>query len=340
MEWNSGFSAAYYATYVDPATWRDLERFEIIEGDINRSSSSLRDSADVTCRSYEPGTERWIRIYLDAKQEESGAHEALFTGLATSPETNINGNIKEYPLQCFSVLKPAEDILLSRGWYAPAGATGGEVIRSLLSVCPCPVDIAEGSPTLSQAVIAEDSETNLSMVDKILTAIGWRIRILGDGTVEVLPEATEPAETFDVLNNDVIEPAISLAVNWYDCPNCFRAIKDDMVGIARDDDPDSPLSTVTRGREVWQQDLSCDLADNESIADFALRRLRELQAEYVRVSYSRRFHPDVLVGDLVRLHYPAQGIDGIYKVAKQDINLDFGATTNEEVRYGDDSEDS
>ena len=334
MDWSKGFSATYYGTFVDPATWRDIERFEILSGAISRSNSSLRHSADVTCRSYDPAQERWIRIYLDARQNDTGAHEALFTGLATSPEININGNIKEYPLQCFSVLKPAEDIYLARGWYAPAGASGAEVIRQLLEICPCPVAVADNSPILSQAIIAEEGETHLTMIEKVLRAIGWRLRILGDGTVEIDPPADTPSATFDVYENDSIEPQITLSHDWYQCPNCFMAIRDDMSAVAKDEDPDSPLSTVTRGREVWAQDTSCELADDESIAEYALRRLAEEQASYIHISYSRRFDPDVLVSDLVQLHYPAQDINGIYRISSQEISLGYGATTSEEVTNG------
>lgn len=334
MNWNKGFSATYYATIVDPATWRDTARIEIISGSVSRTSSSLRQSADITCRDYDPARETWVRVYLDARQGASGAHEAVFTGLATSPEISINGNIKEYPLQCFSVLKPAEDIYLPRGWYAPAGANGGTIIKELLEVCPCPVTVDEDSPFLSQSVIAEDSETHVSMVDKILKAIDWRLRITGDGSVEIAPQATTAAVMFDVLENDSIEPEISLAHDWYKCPNCFRAIRSDMSAVARDDNPESPLSTIARGREVWAQDTSSALADDESIAEYAVRRLREEQAQYIKVSYNRRFNPGLVVSDKVRLHYPAQGVDGIYTVNQQDIELSFGATTSEEVTNG------
>lgn len=339
MNWNNGFSATYYATFVDPSTWRDIERFEIISGSVTRGKTGLRDSADVTCRTYDPERERWIRIYLDAKQADSGAHEAIFTGLATSPEVKLNGNVKEYPLQCYSVLKPADDIILPRGWYAPAGAEGGRVVAQLLSVCPCPVEVSSESPTLSQSVIAEENDTNLTMADKILSAINWRLRMHGDGTVEIAPQAVEPSATFDVLDNDSIEPELSFAHNWFDCPNCFRAIRDDVSAEARDDDPASPLSTVSRGREVWEQETSSDLSNNESIGEYAIRRLKELQSSYIKISYSRRFFPDLLVGDTVRLHYPGQGIDGVFDISNQSVEMSHGARTQEEVTYGQSSED-
>ena len=339
MDWNKGFSAEYYATTVDPGTWRDIERLEITGGSISRTGSGLRQSADITCREYDPAQERWVRIYLTAKQNDTGAREALFTGLATSPEIEINGSVKEYPLQCFSVLKPAEDVFLSRGWFAPAGASGAQIIKQLLEVCPCPVTVSAGSPILSQAIVAEESETNLTMIEKVLKAINWRLRILGDGTVEIDPQPETAGETFDAIKNDSIEPQISLAHDWYKCPNCFRAIRDDMSGTARDDSPDSMLSTVTRGREVWAQDTSCDLADDESIAEYAVRRLAEEQEHYINIKYTRRFSPDITVGDLVRLYYPAQGIDGAYKITSQDIALEYGAATSEEVTSGGNEDD-
>ena len=338
MDWNKGFSATYYMSIVDPATWRDVGRVEIIDGSVSRTASALRHAADVTCRNYEPEREAWVRIYLDARQGASGAHEALFTGLATSPETAINGNVKEYPLQCFSVLKPAEDIYLPRGWYAPSGMSGATVIRQLLSVCPCPVTVTEESPTLSESIIAEDSETHLSMIDKVLKTMGWRLRIAGDGTVEIAPPAVEPSATFDILENDSIEPQITLAHDWYECPNCFRAIRNDMSAEAKDE-TDGPLSISVRGREVWAQDTSSELADDESIAEYAVRRLAEEQERYVKVSYDRRFNPAVAVSDNVRLHYPAQGVDGIFRVSKQDISLTYGASTSEEVSNGGHEED-
>lgn len=332
MIWNEGFSSQFYATYVDPVTWRDTEQFDIIEGTITRSESG--DALDMTCRSYDPNTERWVRVYLIAKQGDSSVHEALFTGLATSPETNINGNIKEHPLQCFSVLKPAEDIFLERGWYAPAGASGAQIIAQLLSVCPCPVETEDVSPFLSQSIVAEENETNLSMTQKILEAIGWRLRIKGDGTVQVMPQAESPIVTFDVIENDSIEPSLSYTHDWFSCPNCFRAFNGNQSGVARDDDPASPLSTVSRGREVWMQESSAELSNDESIAEYAQRKLAEAQANYIKVNYSRRYMPDLLVGDLVQLHYPAQGIDGVYKVESQTVTLGYGAKTDEEVSNG------
>ncbi|OLR55032.1 hypothetical protein BHK98_02495 [Hornefia porci] len=332
MNWKNGFSASYYGYYIDPASWREKERFEITGGTITRSEGGLKDSADIECKSYEQGKERYIRIYLDAWQNGSASHVPLFTGLATSPKQDIDGYFETGTLECYSVLKPAADVLLERGYYVPSGVNGAEVVKDLLSVSPAPIFISGASPGISKSIIAEDGETRLSMAEKVLSVIGWRMRITGNGTIEICPEAATEAAQFDPIDQDVIEPTISVDYDWYSCPNVFRAVQDDLSSVARDDSPDSPLSTVNRGREVWAEETSCDFNTGESISEYALRSLHELQSIAMTAAYDRRYHPDILVGDVVRLRYPVQGLDGLFQITSQRIELGYGAKTSEEVK--------
>ena len=209
----------------------------------------------------------------------------------------------------------------------------GTLIKDLLSVTPAPVIIEDNAPTLSQSIIAENNETHLSMVHKLLNAIGWRIRILGDGTITVCKKATEPVASFDPEDNDSIEPKVNLTDNWYKCPNVFRVTSGDFTAIARDDSIDSPLSTVNRGREVWAEDSTAKLNNGEGVSDYARRRLKEEQQRGVVVTYDRRYHPDIIVGDRIRLHYPKQGMDGVFIVTSQQIELSHSGRTSEEVNW-------
>lgn len=330
MDWSKGYSASYYVKKVDASTWRERDTIRITGGTVKRETDGLRESASVDCTEYD-GREQWVRIFLDVHQNGDSAHVALFTGLATSPKWDIDGRRKETALECYSVLKPADDVLLPRGWYVAAGANGAEAVRGLLAVTPAPVAIAGISPTLKSSLIAEDGETNLSMADKILDAINWRLRISGDGSISIEPQAQDAYVTFDPIYNDVIETEIEIENDWYSCPNVFMAIDDDMTGIARDDSPDSPLSTVNRGREVWMMESNCDLADNETIAEYAGRKLEEEQRVRKTGSYKRRHIPDLVPGDLALFRYPEQGLEGLYMIESQDIDLGHGATTSEKV---------
>lgn len=330
MEWNRGYSASYYIKRVDASTWRDLDTIRITGGSIKRERDGLRESASVDCTEFN-GREQWIRVYMDVNQNGDHSHEALFTGLATSPKWDIDGRRRETSLECYSVLKPADDIILPRGWYVTAGANGAEAVRSLLSVIPAPVTISGTSPALTSSIIAEDGETHLTMADKVLDAINWRLRISGHGDVSIEAQPTTESASFDPIDNDVLETAIEIEHDWFSCPNVFMAIDDDMTGIARDDSASSPLSTINRGREVWEQEDNCDLAENETIAEYAQRMLKELQRVSQTASYDRRYIPNVVPGDRIVLRYPEQGLDGLYLVESQDIDLGYSATTSEEV---------
>ena len=267
-------------------------------------------------------------MYLDARQSGDASHVALFTGIASTPDLDRQMSRPETDLACYSVLKPVDDVLLQRGWYASAGRTGGDVLKELLSATPAPVIIAEDSPRLTESIIAEDGETRLTMVDRVLEAIDWRLRINGDGTIEAGPKPMEASVTFDPIENDVLEPGVQITADWYACPNVFMAVADDLTGIARDES-DSPLSINGRGREVWAYESSADLADNESIGQYAMRKLKELQSVAKQVSYARRYYPNVVPGDLIRLHYA--DIEGLYTVQSQSIELSYNARTSEDV---------
>ena len=338
MNWNLGFTSSCYMSEVNEASWLDRNGIEIISGSVKREATDLRDSAEVTLTYYD-GKERWVRIYMDTSQNGESGHVPLFTGLATSPGRDINGHLTTNRVSCYSVLKPCADVMLQRGWYAPTDITAGAILRGLLAYTPAPFRIDGEMPSLSQSVVAEDDETALTMVDKILKAVNsngatWRLRLNGDGSIVIEQVSSKPVAIYSTNLADSIEPEITVERDWYSLPNVLRAVSDDLVAIARDDSIDSPLSVQNRGREIWAQEDNVDLNENESIGDYAIRRLKELQSIAETISYKRRFNPDIFVGDLVSLHYPECEIDGDYKVSTQNITLEHGAETTEEVNQG------
>lgn len=334
VDWTSGYSATYYMTRVDPITWRDLERIEIIGGSISRELDGLQQTADISTLNYPPGREDWIRIHMNAKQGENSEHLALFTGLATTPDRDIDGNRENSSLQCYSVLKFADDKMLERGWYAPAETDGAALIEKLLRPFHLRPTITGERRLLQDAIVAEDGETVLTMIERILSAINRQLKIDGWGAISIGPYVNEPIYTLDPLENDIIETQIKVTADWYSCPNVFMAINNDVTGIAKDEDENSPLSIQNRGREVWMYESSCNLAENESIAQYADRRLGEEQAYATSGSYERRFLPDVLPGDVIRLRYPNQGLNGDFIVKSQSIELGHAGKTSEEVTGG------
>ena len=331
MNWNSGYTSRYFGMIVDPISWADTEQFTIAGGSIKRASTGLRESVSLDGVDIDLNSEKWVRIYLDARQGRQSTVIPLFTGIATSPDYTYDGLLKTTPIECYSVLKASNDVYLERGWYAPSGGDGAGLAKTLLErSTPAPVVVDGGeSRRLSSHIIAENNETCLTMADKILAAINWRIRIQGDGTIRICPQATAPSAFYDSIENDAIEPQLTLKKDWYVCPNVFRATSGNSYAIAKDESIDSPLSIKNRGREVWAEET--DLNVTESLISYAKRRLKQLQSYAFQIKYTRRYNPNVLVTDFVNLNYPAQGLYGNYKVTGQSITLGYACSTSEDV---------
>lgn len=330
MDWNKGYTARYAVCRVEPLTWADAEELRFTGGSIDRADDDLIESADLDMTETPAGTECWVRVYLEARQNGVPIRSALFTGLTSAPVRDIDGGRETYRVECFSVLKPAEDMLLDPGWYAGPGTPGARLAAQLLACGPAPVKWNEGSPSLREYLVAESGETRLSMAWKIINAIGWRLRTDGSGEIFIEPQPTEPARVFDA-ENDVIELSVNDEQDWFGCPNCLKVVSGNVSATARDDDPTSALSTARRGREVWICESRVDLSDGESLAAYARRRLRELQRPARIISYTRRFDPDVRTGDLVEIRYPGAGINGTFRVLTQSLALGHNGATREEA---------
>lgn len=330
MNWDKGFSAEYIAMRVNPKTWEDESEVLITGGKIDRDiESALIESASI--ETTEELGEMWIRLYLVAKQGESAERIPLFTGLTSSPTRSLQGYNPSYSVDCFSVLTPCADRMLPRGWFAPKDGSGAEIIADLLSIGGAEVKTIQGGGTLTGAIVAESGETYLSMAHKVANAIGWQIRIDGRGTIHVEPFPSDIAMRFDT-DFDVIQPGIKDTRDWYSCPNVLRVTYESFAAIARDDDPESPLSTVSRGREIWAEEAA-QLSSSAPLAAYAQQRLKELQRPAREITYTRRFMPDLRPGDIVGINYPKADIDGEFRISSQSIELGYGCDTEETV-YG------
>ena len=334
MDWNAGFTATYELRQVDPISFQDTGSFLLISGSISKSGTGLMESADLTLPES-PG-ECILRVYLRARQGESGERVPLFTGLASAPQRSLQGNKVTYKVACYSVLKPVDDILTPRGFFVAAGVQGAAAAAELLGLGPAPI-LYGTSPALTEAIISEDKDTYLSMAQRVLDSIGWRIRIDGSGVVSLVPRAEEEAAQFDDNENDCVEVNITDTADWYSAPNCLRVTSGKECVEVRDDDPESQLSTVSRQAmrggtgEIWVSESASSIGDDETLQSYAERRLKELQGPARKISYTRRYRPDVTVGDKVRLHLPGHGIDDVFTVSSQKVQLGYGAKVSEGV---------
>ena len=288
MDWSKGFSARDVLKIVDKDSWQDTDEIPILSGSISRDiESGLLESATVETRK-EIG-EEWIRIYLIAEQKGDSVHVPLFTGLASSPQRDINGKRDTYHIDCYSVLKPAADWMTPLGYFVPAGMQGTRSIEEMLQKTGIKVSYELGAGILITPIVAEAGETYLSMANTVLKAIGWQMFIDGRGEITLRPFDKNEKVNFSGMDFDAIEPELTDSRDMFSAPNVLRVTADNKSLTVRDDNPESPLSTVSRGREIWAEE-SIDLTSGQTLDSYAIERLKELQKPARELSYKRRFH--------------------------------------------------
>ena len=96
--------------------------------------------------------------------------------------------------------------------------------------------------------------------------------------------------------------------------------------IAINDDPNSPTSTVRRGRRIVYRDTNPSLfgfVSDRQLNDYAKQLLKELSSLEYTISFKHAYCP-VRIGDCVRLNYTAAGINGVKaKIISQNFGSDL-----------------
>ena len=109
-----------------------------------------------------------------------------------------------------------------------------------------------------------------------------------------------------------------------------------LFATAKNDDPNSPTSIVTRGREIVYRDTSPALAGEPTqheLNEYAKKLLEELSTVEYTISYTHGYCP-VRLGDCVRFNYTRAGLTDIKaKVVYQNINCDMSCQVSEKAVF-------
>ena len=109
----------------------------------------------------------------------------------------------------------------------------------------------------------------------------------------------------------------------------YEVIDDGITVIASNDDPESRVSTVSRGYKVDEVDTSPTPIDGETLSEYADRRLHELSVLKEEHNYTREYAEGVNLYSVVRASLRA--LDGDFRIVSQQINCSNGITVDEKV---------
>ena len=306
MNWSQGYTSKWKLYSVDKETWGEKEEIEkFVSASITKDTdSSLIEDASISIDG-EP-VNGYVRIVLEAKGTEGFARIDMGTFLVTSPKRSIKGTLSTIDLQCYSVLKPADDKLLPPGWYFPEGGDPIAGASTLLSESlQCPVDPTESEIKTDEIKVAES----------------------------IKKKTDEIKATFDTKENDVLMSELSDESDIFDIPNVLRV--SDSNGHYQtlvNDDENSETSVDKLGWEKWSaEQLTLDA--DETLTSKGSERLEKLSKSTRKIDYTREFNPDINVNDMVSFVLPRQGILGSFRIISQSLTIGSGATVKEIAQF-------
>lgn len=344
IDWAAGgyHVLGWHARRIDPATWAEgAELAGVRSASVEASDDGdapLLVSGEVVTDA-EVGSEPFSGwLALSATCEQAGQVERVSLAALWCERTasEIERRADSRTLAGRSVLWPCSKSyvldLPDINGYAPAGCDGVEFAARLVSATtPAPV-VARGGFRLDTSIVFDREARVHEAAWMVLRAGACAMRVLGDGTIEIGPRPAEPSLDLDAAHASLLVPSVGIDADTTEVPNRYVAIDGAEVAVAVNDDPTSPVSTVSRGWAHTVRDYSPIRVNGETLAAYAARRLEEESTVSERVTYPREFWPGVAVGDLARASIASAGLTGDLRISRQRIECGRGIPVEEEAR--------
>ena len=344
-DWGASMQQTFEYYIVDPGTWKDASRITTVTScTINRDSESETKGSATIDLTGSLG-ECYIRTYLITIQNGVKEKIPLGTYMIQTPSSSYDGMKESISADAYTPLIELKENPVPLGYSL---FIGENIMDMTYRLCRenmrAPVVKPQSNDSLYYDFVSDTEDTWLSFLTDLAANAKYNIDVDELGRV-IFPRqqdtaSLQPVWTFSDDNSSILYPEISMNRDMYGIPNVVEVIysKGSDFHYARvvNDDPNSPTSTVARGREITYRDTNPDLAGNPTdseIQEYAENLLRDLSCLEYTISYTHGYCP-VRVGDCVRLNYERAGIvDVKAKVISQSIKCEPGCPVTEKAVF-------
>lgn len=345
IDWLRSMQQTFEYFIVDPGTWKDVRRIDkVLSCDITRDSDS-ETLGSATIDVTDSLGEAYIRAYLITIQNDVKERHPLGTFLVQTPSTSFNGKKTQVSLDAYSPLLELKEKMPTIGYTIPKNKNIMDMAYDIVGdYARAPVVKTTKEDLLKYDFVANTDDTWLSFVTDLLKNANYSLDLDELGRILFAPiqspETLQPVWDYNDDNSSILYPEISLENDMYGIPNTIEVIysngEDKYYSKVVNDDPNSPLSTVNRGREILYRDTNPSITGNATqlqVDKYAERLLKQLSSIECTVSYTHGYCP-VRVGDCVRLNYKRAGIDDVKaKVISQSISCVPGTPVTEKAVF-------
>ena len=344
-DWLSSMQQTFEYYVVDPGTWKDMRRIDNVKSCTINRDSEAETLGSATIDVTESLGECYIRIYLITVQNGVRERHPLGTFLVQTPATSFNGRLLDVSMDAYTPLLELKETPPPLGYSILKTANiMDSAYRITRERARAPVVKPSCTEQLSTDFVAESNDTWLTFVTDLIANAKYTFAIDELGRILFAPKqdtaALQPVWTYNDDNSSILYPEISMDRDLYGIPNVVEVIYSTGAGHyewrAVNNDPNSPTSTIARGREIVHRVTDPDLVGNpteKQIRDYANQLLKELSCLEYSVTYTHGYCP-VRIGDCVRLNYARAGITDIKaKVVSQSITCEPGCPVTEKAVF-------
>lgn len=341
-DWTASMQQTFEYYIVDPDTWKDTKKID----NVKPATSISRDSSTETLGSASIAVtdslgECYIRIYLITIQKGVTEKHPLGTFLVQTPTYSHNGKIRDVAMDAYTPLLELKENPPPLGYSIPKDEN---IMSMAYRLCReharAPVVETQCSDKIFNDFVANTDDTWLSFLIDLIGNAKYVFSLDEMGRILFSPKqdiaALQPIWTYDDDNSSILYPEINMKHDMYGIPNVVEVIysngREVYYSRVVNDDPNSPISTVNRGREIIHRvtnpNMMGDPTENQ-IHEYANQLLKELSSLEYTVTYTHAYCP-VRIGDCVRLNYTKAGLTNIKaKVISQNIKCEPGCPVTE-----------
>lgn len=341
VDWTRSMQQTFEYYLVDPATWKDVKKLDNVKSCKIDRDSEAETLGSATIDIEGNLRECYIREYLVTIQNGVTEKHPLGTHLIQTPSSKMDGKSQSVSADAYTPLLELKENPPPLGYSILEGANIMETVYSLTrDNVRAPVVKPSCDTTLYYDFVANIQDTWLSFNRDLMSNAKYSYDMDEMGRILFAPHqdtaSLQPIWTYDDGNSSILYPDLDLDRDIYGIPNVVEVIYSHGSGYyysrVVNDDPNSPISTVNRGREITHRvtdpDLIGDPTKNQ-IEEYAEQVLREVSSLEYTISYTHGYCP-VRVGDCVRLSYSRAGLTNVKaKVISQSIDCKPGCPVTE-----------
>jgi hypothetical protein len=330
---------------VDPATWKNQAKLDCITScDIDRDSSA-ETLGSASFESTKELDECYIRTYLVANQNGVIENVPLGTHLVQTPSSKFDGKLAQYPMDAFTPLIELKDSPPPIGYSL---LKGQKIMDLAYTLCQenmrAPVVRANNDDNLDDNFVANLNDNWLTFIRDFIGQAKYKLGLdeMGQVIFEKIQDwaSQQHVWTYTDNNSSILYPDITDDRDLYGIPNVVEVVYSTetkkLFSRVVNDDPSSPISTVSRGREVVKRISNPNFSWNptqEYLDEYAKQTLKNLSCLEHTITYSHGYCP-VRVGDCVLLNYERAGLRNVRAVViSQSIKCTTGCPVEETAVY-------